>query len=289
MKICVVGLGLLGGSTALGLKAANNNFHIIGVDNNREHAARALVGEIADKIMTLELGVQNADITILATPVNVILEQLPEVLDMLPRNAVVTDLGSTKEVICQSVKDHPKRGQYVAAHPIAGTERSGPNAAFAELLTDKQMILCERERSDIEALEVVENLFKLKLKMRVSYMTSEAHDRHIAYVSHLSHISSFALSTTVLKKEKDEQSIFEMAGSGFSSTVRLAKSSAKMWSPIFTQNTQNVSAALDAYIKNLQKFKEIIDARDEEGSNALIDNANDIRRVLSGIEKEVLE
>jgi prephenate dehydrogenase len=287
MNVCIVGLGLLGGSTALGLKAKDSSYRIIGVDSNRDHAARALVGEIADKIMTLEQGVESADIVILATPVNVIIEQLPRVLDLLPRNAVVTDLGSTKEQICLAVDQHPKRGQYVAAHPIAGTERSGPDAAFPELLYHKQMILCDRERSDIEALELVENVFKLKLDMQISYMSAEAHDRHIAYVSHLSHISSFALSTTVLEKEKDEQSIFAMAGSGFSSTVRLAKSSADMWSPIFTQNTRNVSQALDAYIKNLQAFKKIIDAQDEEGSHRLINDANDIRRVLSGIEKEV--
>ena len=287
MNVCIVGLGLLGGSTALGLKAKDSSYRIIGVDSNRDHAARALVGEIADKIMTLEQGVESADIVILATPVNVIIEQLPRVLDLLPRNAVVTDLGSTKEQICLAVDQHLKRGQYVAAHPIAGTERSGPDAAFPELLYHKQMILCDRERSDIEALELVENVFKLKLDMQISYMSAEAHDRHIAYVSHLSHISSFALSTTVLEKEKDEQSIFAMAGSGFSSTVRLAKSSADMWSPIFTQNTRNVSQALDAYIKNLQAFKKIIDAQDEEGSHRLINDANDIRRVLSGIEKEV--
>ena len=287
MNICIVGLGLLGGSTALGLKAKNSDYRIIGVDNNREHAARALVGEIADKIMTLEQGVQSADIVILATPVSVIIRQLPQVLDILPRNWVVTDLGSTKEQICQTVVNHPKRGQYVAAHPIAGTERSGPDAAFPELLYHKQMILCDRERSDIEALELVENVFKLKLNMQISYMSAEAHDRHIAYVSHLSHISSFALSTTVLEKEKDERSIFEMAGSGFSSTVRLAKSSAEMWSPIFTQNTRNISEALDAYIKNLQAFKKIVDKQDEAESRRLIENANEIKRVLSGIEKEV--
>ncbi len=285
MNICIVGLGLLGGSTALGLKSRDSKFRIIGVDSNRDHAARALVGEIADKIMTLEKAVLNADVTILATPVNIILKQLPQVLDILPRNAVLIDLGSTKEMICQSVNGHPKRGQYVAAHPIAGTERSGPDAAFAELLLGKQMILCEREKSNIEALEVVENLFKLKLNMRMSYMEAAAHDRHIAYVSHLSHISSFALSTTVLDKEKDEYSIFEMAGSGFSSTVRLAKSSAKMWSPIFTQNTKNISSALGAYIKNLQRFKDIIDAQDEAASKQEIAHANEIKRVLSGIDK----
>lgn len=287
MNICIVGLGLLGGSTALGLKSTNSDLRIIGVDNNRQHAASALTSDIADKIMNLEQGVAEADVTILATPVNIILQQLPLVLDMLPRNAVVVDLGSTKEQICNSVVRHAKRGQYVAAHPIAGTERSGPDAAFADLLFQKQMILCDREKSDIEALEVVENLFKLKLQMRLSYMTSEAHDRHIAYVSHLSHISSFALSATVLEKEKDERSIFEMAGSGFSSTVRLAKSSAAMWSPIFTQNTSNVSAALDAYIKNLQAFKTIIDTKNEKGSSELINNANRIKRVLSGIEKDI--
>ncbi|WKN33824.1 prephenate dehydrogenase [Porifericola rhodea] len=285
MNICIVGLGLLGGSTALGLKAKDSSYRIIGVDNDREHAAQALVGEIADKIMSLEEAVQHADVVILATPVNVIIKQLPEVLDMVGRNVVVTDLGSTKEQICATVRDHPKRGQYVAAHPIAGTERSGPGAAFPELLLGKQMILCERDRSDIEALEIVENLFKLKLNMRVSYMEAAAHDRHIAYVSHLSHISSFALSTTVLDKEKDELSIFEMAGSGFSSTVRLAKSSAQMWVPIFSQNTKNISSALGSYIKNLQRFKDIIDAQDEEGASAEITRANDIIRVLSGIEK----
>lgn len=284
MNICIVGLGLLGGSTALGLKSKDSSYRIIGVDNNRDHAARALVGEIADKIMTLEKGVLNADVTILATPVNVILKQLPQVLDILPRNAIVTDLGSTKELITEAVKDHPKRGQYVAAHPIAGTERSGPDAAFAELLIGKQMILCDREKSNIEALEMIENLFKLKLNMRMSYMESAAHDRHIAYVSHLSHISSFALSTTVLDKEKDELSIFEMAGSGFSSTVRLAKSSAKMWAPIFTQNTKNISSALGAYIKNLQRFKEMIDAEDEVASKQEIAKANDIKRILSGLD-----
>jgi len=285
MNVCIVGLGLLGGSTALGLKAKNNHHHIIGVDNHQHHANEALASKLVDEIVTLEEGVAQADMTILATPVNVILEQLPQVLGMLPHDAVVTDLGSTKEAICAAVAKHPRRGQYVAAHPIAGTERSGPQAAFAELLYQKQMILCERERSCREAFGQVEDLFGKQLNMRISCMSAEAHDRHIAYVSHLSHISSFALSATVLEKEKDERSIFEMAGSGFSSTVRLAKSSPHMWTPIFTQNTQNISAALEAYIKNLQAFKEIIDAQDEGESHRLITSANDIKRVLMGIEK----
>lgn len=285
MNICIIGLGLLGGSTALGLKAGNRRFRIVGVETNREHAAQALSFGIVNKILPLEEGIEQSDVIVVATPVNVILELLPQVLDVISEKKIVIDLGSTKELICRQVHHHPNRGRFVAGHPIAGTEHSGPQAAFAKLLPGKQMILCEREKSDIDALDMVENLFRRKLKMRVSYMNASDHDRHIAYVSHLSHISSFALSNTVLEKEKDERSIFEMAGSGFSSTVRLAKSSPDMWVPIFTQNTQNISKALEAYIKNLQHFKEILDTQNEKGSYEWMEKANDIRRILQGIEK----
>lgn len=285
MNICIIGLGLLGGSTALGLKAKSRRYRIVGVDINSQHVADALSFGFVDKVLPLEEGVQQADVVILATPVNVIVQLLPQVLDIISEETVVTDLGSTKELICQAVNDHAKRGRFVAGHPIAGTEYSGPEAAFAALLPGKQMIICEKEHSDIEALKMIEGIFKLKLKMRISYMNAADHDRHIAYVSHLSHISSFALSNTVLDKEKDELSIFEMAGSGFSSTVRLAKSSPDMWGPIFTQNTKNISQALAAYIKNLQHFKEVLDAKDEKSSCEWMRKANDIRRILLGIEK----
>ncbi len=285
MNICIIGLGLLGGSTALGLKASSRRYRIVGVDVNRDHAAQALSIGIANKILPLEEGVQQAEVVILATPVNVIITLLPEVLDMIPEKTVVIDLGSTKELICRQVDQHPRRGRFVAGHPIAGTEYSGPQAAFAQLLPGKQMILCQKQQSDADALEMAENLFKLKLKMRISYMSAADHDRHIAYVSHLSHISSFALSNTVLDQEKNEQSIFEMAGSGFSSTVRLAKSGPDMWAPIFTQNTQNISQALGAYIKNLQQFKEILDAQNEKKSRRWMQKANGIRRILLGIDK----
>lgn len=285
MNICIVGLGLLGGSTALGLKTNSRRFRIVGVETNREHAAQALTFGIVNKILSLEEGIHQSDVIVMATPVNIIMELLPQVLDLVSDKKIVVDLGSTKELICAQVLHHPKRRRFVAGHPIAGTEHSGPQAAFAKLLLGKQMILCEREKSDLDALDMVENLFRRKLKMRISYMNAADHDRHIAYVSHLSHISSFALSNTVLEKEKDERSIFEMAGSGFSSTVRLAKSSPSMWGPIFTQNTKNISKALNAYIKNLQQFKEILDAQDEKRSYEWMENANDIRRILLGIEK----
>lgn len=286
MKISIVGVGLLGGSLALQAKEKGLVTKVIGVDNNPDHAAQALQLGIVDEILALEEAAQTTDLVVLATPVNIILQQLPHVLDIISSDTVVMDVGSTKSIICKTVEDHPRRRQFVAAHPIAGTENSGPEAAFPGLLKRKIMILCDREKSSPEAFEKVVNLSN-HLEMNLSYMESAEHDRHLAYVSHLSHISSFALGITVLDKEKDEKSIFEMAGSGFSSTVRLAKSSPQMWAPIFTHNTENISVALDAYIKKLQYFKQIIDTQDEAKSKELMHQANEIRRVLLGIDKKL--
>ncbi|MBD0256669.1 MAG: prephenate dehydrogenase [Cytophagales bacterium] len=283
MKITVVGVGLLGGSLALQAKEKGVVKRIIGVDANPENADKALELGIVDEIGTLEEAIPLTDLVVLATPVNVISSLLPRVLDALPDGKVVVDLGSTKEIICRAVENHPRRRQYVAAHPIAGTENSGPDAAFSGLLKRKTMILCDQEKSSNAALNLVVSLAQ-SLEMRLSFMNSVEHDRHLAYVSHLSHISSFALGVTVLDKEKDESTIFDMAGSGFSSTVRLAKSSPDMWAPIFTQNTENISRALDAYIKRLQRFKEVIDGQDEARSREIMQQANEIRRVLQGID-----
>lgn len=285
MKICIIGLGLLGGSFSLGLKEKIKEIHIIGVDINPSHLEKALQLGIIDEAASFEEGIKKAALSVLAIPVNMISQQISKVLDILPETSVLTDLGSTKEQICKIADLHPKRRQYVAMHPIAGTENSGPEAAFADLLKSKIMIICDKEKSSPQALMIVELLSNI-LEMKVRYMKSDEHDLHLAYVSHLSHISSFALGATVLDKERDEQSIFDMAGSGFSSTVRLAKSSPQMWSPIFLQNKQNISNALSSYIQKLQYFKEIIDNEDAEASKSLMVQANDIRRVLNGIEKK---
>jgi len=279
MVICIIGLGLLGGSFGLGLKAKGVPVTILGVDSNPQHAEQALERGIADEILSLEAAVISADVVVLATPVNAILQQLPVVLELLRPNAALMDFGSTKEQLCAVVATHPKREQYVATHPIAGTEYSGPEAAFATLLDGKTMIICEREKSAPAALEQVEQLCRL-LEMPLRYMPAAEHDLHFAYVSHLSHISSFALGLTVLDKENNEKNIFDMAGSGFSSTVRLAKSSPQMWGPIFSQNRKNVSEALAGYIEQLQQFKAAIDAQDEELTKELMAKANDIRRIL---------
>lgn len=282
MKICIVGIGLLGGSFALGLKDKISDLTIIGVDSNPDHAAKALELGIVHKISSLESGVTEANIIVLATPVNAIITILPRVLDLVAPSAVVIDLGSTKELICAAVEEHLNRKQFVAVHPIAGTENAGPEAAFASLLNGKTMIICEQEKSAEAAVALVEELCRT-LEMRISYMDAASHDLHLAYVSHLSHISSFALGITVLDKEKNEQNIFDMAGSGFSSTVRLAKSSPDMWAPIFTQNGKNISEALASYIEKLQFFKKIIDNQDETSTYTLMKEANEIRRILQGI------
>ena len=285
MKICIVGLGLLGGSFALGLHQITEDYYFIGVDNNPEHAQKALELGIVQEVASLEEGIKKAALTVLAVPVNAITQLLNTVLDYLPPQATLIDFGSTKEYICRLADEHPKRSQFVPVHPIAGTENSGPEAAFAELLHEKIMIICDPEKSQPTSLHLVETLFT-SLKMRLSYMDAVAHDLHLAYVSHLSHITSFVLGATVLEKEKDEENIFNMAGSGFSSTVRLAKSSPDMWAPIFTQNSRNISEALNSYIAKLQEFKTFIDKQDEAASYELMQKTNDIRRILNGIDKK---
>jgi len=288
MNVCVIGLGLLGGSFSLALKKERGDDVVLGVDISPDNATKARELGIADEIVSFEEGVQKADLIVLATPVNVMIHQIVKALDLMRSDAILTDLGSTKEILATVVQDHPKRNRYVAAHPIAGTENSGPEAAFASLMHHKMMIICDRELSDPDAVNEVEGIFK-SFEMKIAHMNAKEHDRHIAFVSHLSHITSFVLGATVLDKEKDERSIFAMAGSGFSSTVRLAKSSPDMWAPIFSQNKNNVLTALDAYISKLEYFRKIITEDDERASYELMQHANEIRRILHGISKEETE
>ncbi|WP_128545016.1 prephenate dehydrogenase [Larkinella soli] len=285
MNISIIGVGLLGGSFALAVREKYPKARFIGVDASSVNGRLALAKGIVDEVKPLQEAVPLSDLVVLATPVNVILDLLEPVLDLLPADGTVTDLGSTKGLICERADAHPKRARFVAAHPMAGTENSGPGAAFRDLLPTKNLIICDREKSHPDSLKLVEALF-LDIGMKIFYMTPKEHDLHLAYVSHLSHISSFALGLTVLEKEKDEQAIFDMASTGFSSTVRLAKSSPQMWAPIFDQNRANVSQALGDYIELLQEFKRVIDGQDLHSSLHFMARANDIRRVLEGIERK---
>lgn len=278
--ISIIGLGLIGGSFALALKKVGIAENIIGVDQNETHQKEALELGIVDEVVSLDRATEISDLIVIAVPINAIQNVLPEILDKIGDNTIVMDMGSTKAGICKKVLNHPKRKQFVATHPIAGTENSGPKAAFAELFLNKVAILCDVEQSEIDAANKVKKIYQ-SLWMNVKTMSSDAHDSHIAYVSHLSHITSFALGQAVLKKEKNEEAIFDMAGSGFESTVRLAKSSPDMWTPIFIQNRENLLTAIDAYQTEISKIRKMIDEKDEEDIHQYLKNTNDIRRILN--------
>lgn len=283
MKVTVIGLGLIGGSIALDLRKAGIATELIGVDMNTDNGIKAVKLGLVDRIDEEGTALSTSDLILLAIPVNAMAAFLPSVLDAVKKGAVVIDTGSTKSMISRSVKSHAKRGQFVAAHPIAGTENSGPTAAFAGLFAGKTNIICERDASSDEALAVALKVFDA-LGMNTIFMEPEEHDKHVAYVSHLSHVSSFLLGQTVLDIEKDEKNIFNLAGSGFESTVRLAKSSPDMWAPIFEQNLEYLSQALLEYIMHLQKFHYHLQKRDTKELHRILTKANDIRAVLDGIQ-----
>ena len=276
-KIHIIGLGLLGGSFGLGARQKFPELIITGTDSNPQNLKDALtLGIIAEAKETPDT---DTDLVILATPADTLGEILLKTLDQIGEKTLVFDLGSTKSKLCALMANHPKRSQYLAAHPIAGTEYSGPKAAFADLLDRKVLIICELEKTDLHLKEKAYKLFDaLNLKLR--FMDPEEHDRHLAFVSHLSHISSFMLGATVLQKMADEKNIFDMAGSGFASTVRLAKSSPAMWAPIFTENKENILTALDSYIANLTAFRNKIAAGDSKGLFEEMAEINKIRDIL---------
>ncbi len=278
MTITITGIGLIGGSAAIDLKKRGFAKHIIAVDSDKLHAETAKKIGLADEICDLHTGIKKADLIIIATPTDATLNLLPEILDNIS-NQTVTDVCSTKFKICESVKNHPKRENFVASHPMAGTEYSGPWAAVSHLFDGKSTFICNAEESSDKALKDVEDLYGA-LNMRIIHMDAEAHDIHAAFVSHISHISSFALALTVLEKEINEKQIFNMAGGGFRSTVRLAKSSSDMWTPIFAQNSENIIEVIDTYIEKIQSFKEGIKNKNLSEIDALIRKANKIKRVI---------
>lgn len=278
MIISIIGLGLMGGSAAIDLRKRGFATKIIGVDSDKVNANAAHHIGFVDEIADLESAVKKAELIILATPVDAALILLPQVLNLV-ENQVVTDMCSTKESLLDRVRYHSKRKQYVAGHPMAGTEFSGPWAAISGMFDGKAAILCDTEDSDIRAVAKVKRMYEV-FNMRVIYMNACNHDIHAAYVSHISHISSFALALTVLEKEKNEKHIFDLASGGFDSTVRLAKSSADMWTPIFNHNKENVIKVLDTYIENLKAFKNAIENDEPDNVHKLIKESNKIKRIV---------
>jgi len=280
-NISIIGVGLIGGSFALDLKDNIPGASVSGIDQNVTHLSEALNLGIIDIAGDLE-SVRSADLVVLALPVNSAINVLIQVLDLIPAKAIVIDMGSTKKAICESVATHPNRANFLATHPIAGTEFSGPSAAVKGLFKNKTNIICELDRTSKVLSTKIIALFN-KMGMRIRKMTAIDHDKHIAYVSHLSHISSFMLGKTVIDKEKNESDIFDMAGSGFESTVRLAKSSPAMWTPIFEQNKENVIETLTEYIHNLNQFKTYMENDNFDAVFSEMKNTNHIKKILKGI------
>ncbi len=280
INISIVGLGLIGGSLAKGLRANGFAGRIIGVESNSQHRTIATYRGLADEFMSLDDAIVKSDIIILCTPVDTNCLLLPLILDRIAGTGkVVTDMGSTKADIAKTAENHHGRGRYVSAHPMAGTEYSGPAAATDMLFNNKVAIICDPDQSDQDALQLVQALF-LSLNMRLQFMNSSDHDVHVAYVSHISHITSFALALCVLEKEKDEKNILSLAAGGFESTVRLSKSNGETWAPIFASNSGPIIEVIDTYIEKMSLFKKYIEGKDAESLKTLMKSANTITRIL---------
>jgi len=278
MKITVIGLGLIGGSIAKDLKS-QLNVSVCGVDSSPEHISLAIELGLVHTVATMEDALNGADIVVISVPVDKIEVLLPSVLNRIGSYTTVIDMGSTKAQICSAVSNHIHRGRFVAAHPLAGTEFSGPAAAIKGLFQNKKNIICESEKSAPDALATALRLFE-SIGMVTTFMSPEEHDKHLAYVSHLSHVSSFMLGLTVLDIEKDEKQIFDLAGTGFASTVRLAKSNPKTWSAIFGKNKKFLLEALDSYIAHLENFRKHIAGDNVSATEDLMTASNDIKRIL---------
>lgn len=278
MKLTIIGLGLIGGSMAIDLRKNNFADEIVGVDANVTHQKEALELKLVDRIESLDKAVINTDLVIIAIPVDKILDVLPSVLDLIDSNTTVTDVGSTKKMICAAVESHPLRGNYIPSHPMAGTENFGPKAALSNLFEGKLSIICDHHKSKPQHLALIEKMYQV-LGMEIAYMTADEQDHTTAFVSHLPHVTSFALANAVLNKQK-RKIIFELASGGFQSTVRLAKSSPAMWVPIFKQNKEYVLEAIDAYMDSLAEMKNAIAEENTEHLQKILQRATKIREVL---------
>jgi len=277
--ITIVGVGLISGSFSLILKNKKLVNHVIGVSRTEQSLKRALELGIIDEALPLEEAVRQSDLIYVAIPVDATIPMMQRIMDLITDKQIVADAGSTKKALCEALSHHPMRRRFVATHPMWGTEYSGPEAAVLGAFAGHTCVICEKEKSDPDAVETMEEIYKL-LGMHVTYMDADSHDMHAAYVSHISHITSFALANTVLEKEKEEDAIFKLAGGGFESTVRLAKSSPAMWLPIFRQNREHVLDVLNEHITQLRKFKSCIEKENYEYLNELMENANKISRII---------
>jgi prephenate dehydrogenase len=278
-NVTIVGVGLIGGSLALALKNKNIAKHIIGVDNNEANLKKAMELGLIDEALSLEAAIKKSDLIYVAIPVDATIAVMEKIMPLIHDKQIVADAGSTKSALCEMVKQYALGNRFVATHPMWGTEHSGPEASVEGAFEGKACVICNKENAATDAVETMENIYK-KIGMHLVYMDAAAHDLHAAYISHISHITSFALANTVLEKEREDDAIFELASGGFESTVRLAKSNAAMWVPIFKQNKENVLDVLNEHIVQLRKFKSCLEKENFDYLSELIGDANKIRRII---------
>jgi prephenate dehydrogenase len=279
-SITIVGVGLISGSFSLALKERGLVKNVIGVSRTASSIGKALELGLIDEALPLDEAVDKSDLIYVAIPVDVTLPVMRQIMDRVTDRQIVADAGSTKHALCALLADHPMRRRFVATHPMWGTEYSGPESAVRDAFAGRSCVICEKEKSDPDALDTMERIYRDVLKMHLVYMDADSHDMHAAYISHIAHITSFALANTVLEKEKEDSAIFDLAGGGFESTVRLAKSNPSMWLPIFKQNREHVLDVLNEHIAQLRKFKSCLEKENYEYLNDLMENANKIRRIL---------
>ncbi len=277
--LTIVGVGLISGSFALAMKEYGFATKVIGVSRTAASLQKAKDLGIIDEALSLEDAVKQSDFIYVAIPVDATIVVMKQIMDLVTDKQIVADAGSTKFVLCDALKDHPMRNRFIATHPMWGTEYSGPEAAVRGAFEGRACVICEKEKSDEGVVTIVENIYKT-FGMNMVYMDAHSHDIHAAYISHISHITSFALANTVLEKEKEEDAIFALAGGGFESTVRLAKSSPAMWAPIFMQNRENILDVLNEHISQLRKFKASLEKENLDYLVELMENANKIKRIL---------
>jgi prephenate dehydrogenase len=277
--VTIVGVGLISGSFSLALKERALVKKVIGVSRTAASAQKAIELGLIDEVLPLEEAVKQADLIYVAIPVDATIGVMQQIMDMVTDKQIVADAGSTKQALCEALSNHPMRKRFVATHPMWGTEYSGPEAAVRNAFVGRSCVICEKEKSDAAAVATIEEIYR-QLGMHLAYMDADSHDMHTAYISHISHITSFALANTVLEKEKEDDTIFELAGGGFESTVRLAKSNPAMWVPIFKQNREHVLDVLNEHISQLRKFKACLEKENYTYLQELIENANTIRRIL---------
>lgn len=277
--VTIVGVGLISGSFSLALKDKGLARRVIGVSRTAASAEKALELGLIDEVLPLEEAVKQSDLIYVAIPVDVTIPVMRQIMDLVTERQIVADAGSTKSALCESLAGHPMRRRFVATHPMWGTEYSGPESAVRDAFRGRSCVICDKEVSDTDAVDVMEDLYR-QMGMHIVYMEANSHDMHAAYISHISHITSFALANTVLEKEKEESAIFELAGGGFESTVRLAKSNPSMWLPIFMQNKEHVLDVLNEHITQLRKFKSCLEKENYEYLRELMENANKIRRII---------